>query len=41
MSQVTQCDVCKMVADVDRPIMQARSPYLEEEGDGSTFEVHG
>ena len=41
MSQVTQCDVCKKVADVDRPIMQERSTYLEEEGDGSTFEVHG
>ena len=41
MSQVTQCDVCKMVADVDRPIMQERSTYLEEEGDGSTFEVAG
>ena len=41
MSQVTQCDVCKKVADVARPIMQERSTYLEEEGDGSTFEVHG
>ena len=41
MSQVTQCDVCKKVADVDRPIIQERSTYLEEEGDGSTCEGHG
>ena len=40
MSQVTQCDVCKCSADVDRPIIQERSTYLEKE-DGSTFEVHG
>ena len=40
MSQVTQCDVCKCIAAVDRPIIQERSTYLEKE-DGSTFEVHG
>ena len=40
MSQVTQCDVCNLLADVDRPIMQERSTYLEKE-DGSTFEVAG
>tara|TARA_R100000781_G_C3977221_1_gene92253 strand:+ start:95 stop:373 length:279 start_codon:yes stop_codon:yes gene_type:complete len=40
MSQVTQCDVCKKVEAVGRPILQERSTYLEGE-DGSTFEVAG
>ena len=40
MSQVTQCDVCKCIADTNHPIMEERSTYLEKE-DASTFEVHG